>query len=663
MRSLFRIIKQKCRRANTKRSSDSGSLERSPFAGGECDIEYPDTVALQTAPKHNPLAELAQKMSTSSEYKVTSAAEFLAESTSVDLEKPEDCLYNRTSWPFSSFAQNDFPEMQLKEDKKDISKPHGFEFNLPRRVSSEEVEQSVYTLTHWGSIESKKFEDTETDYNNSTDNHFHTWKNGTTTPFDHASPQSPFREDSANQENITSLVESLKDNEVVTLPLLEKTINRLKTGSVLDLGGSHLSLEGNLVVANSDITIQNGTLELLHGMCIGGRRVILQDLTIICRSSKAAALRVTRKGCCVTRCKVTNSSGVGIQVTGLGTCVTLRQSRVYDCERSCVCVSRAAILKIEESVITGSKSFHGISATDSGTELWIEDSKIGNHFQDGAYITNNAHAVIEHCEVFNSHAFHGIAVKKFGTSAVLKNCYLHGFKESGLVVEMGAKVKMTDCSVKKCQKSQGIVIDGHGSHIEAVNCEVGDCDVGGILVQGNASSKIVKTHIFGSRYGNGIVIAEEGSYAHVLNSVIFQNCRNGVMVMYGAAATLEDCDVLSSTAASGVFVRGSDSKATLLSCRLSNNFASNVCADARGFIFVKSCTFDSARQGPSLMSRGRKTMISVEVPERDVKILESDLYSLRLGKIIMNEKKRKNKERWPKLKTGQIFFYEMPKGI
>lgn len=517
----------------------------------------------------------------------------------------------------------------------------------------------------------------EADYNNSECHHFNTWEQDQSTPFDKVSFKTlPIceRGDSAQQSDSGNFAELCKDENVrqlhkilskgcvqgLTLPLLQQSIKRAKPGAILDLGGMHIIEQGSLQITTPDITLRNGTLEMTQGLSVNACRVRLHDLTLISNSSKAAALRVSKKDCCLMRCNITNAKGVGVQVTGLGSVLTIQQTNVHNCERSCICVNRAGILRIGDgSIIQGSHSFHGISATDAGTELWIEHSKIFDNFQDGIYVTNSAHAALENCEIFGSRAFHGIAGKKFGTTIVLKNCRLENFRESAVVVEAGAKAKITDSVLKKCANGHGVVADGHGSHVDVLNCEISDCDTGSVLIQGNASSKIARTHIYGSSYGNGVVVSEQGSFSRIVNSVIFQNCRNGVLVMDEGKVILEDCDVSSSAAGNGVFVRD-NARATLNQCQMSKNHSSNLCVDSGSTCSASLCRFDGARNGPSVLVRGSRTSVDLVVEEASLDALQKDVYILNRAKIIMNGNKLRNRQKWPKLKQNNAFSRKMP---
>lgn len=441
----------------------------------------------------------------------------------------------------------------------------------------------------------------------------------------------------------------------MNLASLQKSIKKAKPGSVLDLGGTHIVEDGSLQITTPNITLQNGILEIAQGLSVGACDVVLHDLKLIAKSSKAATLRVSKKDCCLIQCEITNSEGVGIQVTGVGTTLTMQRTTVHDCERSCVCVNRAGILKMSDGcVVRGSRSFHGISATDAGTELWIEASKIFDNFQDGIYVTSSAHAALENCEIYASHNFHGIAGKKFGTTIVLKGCILYKFKESALIVESGAKAKVSESSLKKCVNGYGVVADGHGSHVDILDTEISECNIGGVLIRGSASSRISRTHIFGSAYGNGVVVCEQGSFSRIMNSVIFQNCESGVLVTDDAKVNIEGCDISSSTAGSGVFVR-EDAHVILSSCQMSKNFAANVCADSGATCHAAQCKFDAARNGPYLMAKGYSTTIHVTVPEDAEANVQNNVYVLGRAKITVNDKKCRNRQRWPKVKTHQIF--------
>jgi len=661
------MLKHKALSSNTKKT-DSVNLKRSPFAAGLTSIEGADACA-KTADgqllKLNALADLAQRVSSEAEYGVASAEGFLSETKSLkDEERKEKQPDLKTHWPFPSFALIE-TDSEIPDGKHahTASKNGGFEFIVPGEISAEECENLTSTLFKWGTLDAQKNSESQESAFNNSEHHFDTWGEQHKTPFDAQSKtQIPIscREDSARQSDFTGLVEILKDENGMMLPVLQRAIKNAKVGAVLDLGGMHIVEEGSLKIATSDITLQNGTLEVTQGLSVNASRVKLHDLTLISKSSKAAALRVLKKDCCLVGCTITNAEGVGVQVTSMGASLTMRETTVHDCDRSCVCVNRAGILRIGDGcLIHGSRSFHGISATDAGTELWIEDSKIFDNFQDGIYVTSSAHAALENCEIYGSRAFHGIAGKKFGTTVVLKNCRLHGFKESAVIVEAGAKAKVTDSCLKKCLNSHGVVADGHGSHVDIFNCEIADCDVGGVLIQGNATSKITKTHIYGSSYGSGVVVAEQGSFSRIINSVIFQNCRNGVLVMEEGKVTLEDCDVSSSTVGNGVFVRDGGS-ASLTQCQMSKNNCSNLCADSGATCYAAHCRFYEARNGPSVLARGRQTSVDLFVLDEFVEALEKDIYMLNRAKIVINENKCRNRQKWPKLKLNDAFARKMP---
>ena len=570
--------------------------------------------------------------------------------------------------------------MQDKEKSNETVKQGGFEFTVPAPTPIEQNDEPVSTLFKWGTLDTVKSEESqESEFNNCEVHHYATWQAGQKTPFDNLAKRVPVsfahREDSAQQ----SSADLTLDTEVrkplfhgqgdivvvcvqnLTLDGLQQSIKRVKPGMILDLGGVHLVADGNLSITVDDITLRNGSLELTQGISVNACGVYMRDLTLISDSSKAATLKVVKRDCCIKRCKLTNTSGVGIQVTGAGSRLAMQQTTVHDCERSCICVSRSGILKIEEECsIQGSRSFHGISATDAGTELWIENSRIFNHFQDGIYVTNSAHACMENCEISGSRAFHGIAGKKFGTTVVLKNCQLLRCRESALIVELGAKARVTDSLISKSIKSPGIVADGHGSHVDILNSEIADCDVGGVLVRGNAAVKIQRTHVFGSTYGNGVVVAESGSHARIINSVIFQNCRNGVLILNQGRAIMESCDISSSTACNGVLVRDVGSQALLDRCQFAKNHSSNVCADAGAMCHVVSCRFNSARNGPSVLARGCRTYVKMTIEDDVVEAMQTDVHIFCRAKITMNEKKCKNRQKWPKLKPSAVFSSKLP---
>lgn len=670
MKSLLRLLKHKALSVNSKKTNGTASLKRSPFAAGLTNIEAADACAESATcqpTKPNALADLAQRVSSEAEYGVTSAEEFLSGTKSFENDEKNDEQQPtlKTHWPFPSFslAETD-QEISFGKHAHTASKNGGFEFIVPREVSVEDSHKLATTLFKWGTLDAqKKSESRESAFNN-LDHHYDTWEESQSTPFD-KEPQTPqiplcLREDSAHQSDSTNLAEILKDENGSMLPALQRSIKKAKVGAILDLNGMHIVEQGSLQITTSDITLQNGTLELTQGLSVNASRVKLFGLTLISKSSKAATLRVSKKDCCLVGCDISNAEGVGVQVTSMGSSLTMQQTTVHDCDRSCVCVNRAGILRIGDGcLIHGSRSFHGISATDAGTELWIEDSKIFDNFQDGIYVTSSAHAALENCEIYGSRAFHGIAGKKFGTTIVLKNCQLHGFRESAVFVEMGAKAKITDSHLKKCINGHGVVADGHGSHVDIFNCEIGDCDVGGVLIQGNATSKITRTHIYGSSYGNGVVISEQGSFSKISNSVIFQNCRNGVLVTDEGKVTLEDCDVSSSTVGNGVFVRGGGS-ASLTQCQMSKNNSSNLCADSGATCYAAHCRFYEARNGPSVLARGQRTSVDLFVLDEFVASLEKDIYMLSRAKIVINENKCRNRQKWPKLKQNNAFSRKMP---
>mgnify|MGYP002259883276 CR=1 FL=1 len=123
--------------------------------------------------------------------------------------------------------------------------------------------------------------------------------------------------------------------------------------------------------------------------------------------------------------------------------------------------------------------------------------------------------------------------------------------------------------------------------------------------------------------------------------------------------TLEDCDVSSSTVGNGVFVRDGGS-ASLTQCQMSKNNSSNLCADSGATCYAAHCRFYGARNGPSVLARGRQTSVDLFVLDEFVASLEKDIYMLNRAKVVINEDKCKNRQKWPKLKLNNAFSRKMP---